>query len=160
MPASREHQVAVVRTGSSLDSHVEGYDLGEVYGSNRAFVTGRASPATSRLPDISFVFNARLNRPDWYGMLYDGAPDLAVEVISPGNSLREIAQKVAEYLNAGGKAVWVIDPIGRTLTVHTLTVHTPDAPPQVLTDGDMVDGGGYLPGFLRPVADLLPRRRS
>ena len=155
MVASREHEVTVIRTGSSVNSHVEGYDLGEVYGSNRAFVTGPASPATSRLPDISFVSNARLNRPDWYGMLYDGAPDLAVEVISRGNSLREIAQKVAEYLNAGGKAVWVIDPIGRTLTVHT-----PDAPPQVLTDGDMVDGAGYLPGFLRPVADLLPRRRS
>ena len=151
--ASREHEIAVVRTGSSVDGHVEEYDLGEVYGSSRAFVTGPESPASSRLPDVSFVSNARL-RPDLFGALVDGAPDLAVEVISPGNSAREIAQKVAEYLNAGGKAVWVIDPIGRTLAIHT-----PDAPPQVLTDGDVVDGGDYLPGFVRPVADLLPRRR-
>ena len=128
--------------------------LGKVYGSNRAFVTGPASPASSRMPDVSFVSNARLGRPDLHGMLYDGAPDLAVEVVSPGNSAAEIAQKVREYLSAGGQAVWVLD-----YTARTLAIHTGAAPPAVLTDGDRVDGGDYLPGFVCPVTDLLPRQR-
>ena len=153
MYASREHELTVIRTGSQMNIHVEEHDLGEVYGSSRAFVTGPESPATSRLPDVSFVSNERL-RPDLFGALFDGAPDLAVEVLSPSNTEREMTQKVAEYLNAGGKAVWVLDPIGRTLTVHR-----PGASPLVLADGDSVDGEDYLPGFVCPVADMLPRLR-
>ena len=151
MYASREHELTVIRTGSRLNTHVEAHDLGEVYGSNRAFVTGPDAPATARLPDVSFVSNDRL-RPDIWGALFDGAPDLAIEVSSPGNTPAELAQKVAEYLNAGGKAVWILDPIARTLAIYT---H--DAPPQILTDADTVNGGDYLPGFVCAVADLLPR---
>ena len=154
MYASREHEITVVRVSRHMDVHVDEHDLGEVYGSNRAFVTGPESPASSRLPDVSFVSNERL-RPDLFGGLADGAPDLAVEVLSPSNTEREILQKAAEYLNAGGKAVWVFDPIGRTLTIHR-----PGSPPQVLTDEDTVDGADYLPGFVCAVADMLPRLRS
>ena len=154
MYASREHELTFIRTGGQVNSHVEANDLGEVYGSNRAFVTGPESPASSRLPNISFVSNERL-RPDLFGGLADGAPDLAVEVLSPSNTEREISQKAAEYLNAGGKAVWVFDPNGRTLTIHR-----PGSAPLVLTAEDIVDGEDYLPGFVCPVADMLPRLRS
>ena len=151
MAASDEHEETVALAILRVGNYVIPNRLGKVYGSNRAYVTGPDSPATSRMPDVSFVANARLNRPDLHEMLYDGAPDLAIEIRSPGNSPAEMAQKVAEYLNAGGKAVWVIDYAARTLTVHT-----PDAPPLFLTDGDIVDGGDYLPGFAGPVTDLLP----
>ena len=154
MSASREHEETVARVIRHLGNYTDPLDLGEVYGSNRAFVTGPDSPATSRMPDVSFVSHARLDRPDLHGMLYDGAPDLAVEVVSPGNSAAEIAQKVREYLAAGAQAVWVLD-----YTIRTLTVHTGDAPPAVLTDGAIVDGGACLPGFVCPVSDLLPRPR-
>ncbi len=151
MAASEEHEftgsLVVIRVGN----HVLLNRLGRVYLSNRAYVTGPDSPATSRMPDVSFVSNARLAQPDLVGMLYDGAPDLAVEILSDSNTPAEIAQKIAEYLNAGGKVVWVID-----IDARTLTVHTDDAPPLVLTDADTVDGGDYLPGFACAVADLLP----
>ena len=153
MSASEEHEETVARVIRHLGNYIDLHDLGKVYGSNRAFVTGPESPASSRMPDVSFVSNARLGRPDLHGMLYDGAPDLAVEVVSPGNSAAEIAQKVREYLAAGGQAVWVLD-----YTARTLTVHTANAPPAVLTDGDIVEGGSYLPGFACPVSDLLPRQ--
>ena len=153
MSASEEHEETVALVIMSVGIHARTHWLGKVYGSNRAFVTGPESPASSRLPDVSFVSNARLGRPDLHGMLYDGAPDLAVEVVSPGNTAAEMAQKVREYLAAGGQAVWVLD-----YTARTLTVHTANAPPAVLTDGDIVDGGNYLPGFACPVSDLLPRR--
>ena len=137
--------------GHGLLSRVLPLGLGKVYGSNRGYVTGPDSPATSRLPDVSFVSNERL-RPDIFGALFDGAPDLVVEILSDGNTAAEINQKVAEYLNAGGKAVWVID-----IDARTLTIYTPNAPPQILTDADMVNGGDYLPEFVCAVADLLPR---
>ena len=151
MAASRDHERTVIRTGRYMDVHVDTHELGEVYGSNRAFVTVPASPATSRMPDVSFVSTERLGQPDLAGMLYNGAPDLAVEILSDSNTPAQIAQKIEEYLNAGGKAVWVID-----IDARTLTVHTPAAPPLTLTDTDTIDGGDYLPGFSCPVADLLP----
>ena len=151
MVASEEHEytgsLVVIRIGN----HVLLNRLGRVYLSNRGYVTGLNSPATSRMPDVSFVSNARLSQPDLAGMLYDGAPDLAVEILSESNTPAEIAQKIDEYLNAGGRAVWVID-----IDARTLTVHTADAPPLILTDADAIDGGDYLPGFACPVADLLP----
>ena len=151
MVASEEHEETVMLVGHHMLGHTRPRGLGKVYGSNRGFVTGPDSPATSRMPDVSFVSNARLGRPDVAGMLYDGAPDLAVEILSESNTPAQIAQKIREYLGAGGKAVWVID-----IDARTLTVHTPDAPPLVLTDADTVDGGDYLPGFVCAVADLLP----
>ena len=154
MVASDEHEESVMLVGHGLLTHVLPLGLGKVYGSNRGYVTGPDSPATSRLPDVSFVSAERL-RPDILGKLYDGAPDLAVEILSDSNTPDEIAQKIAEYLNAGSKAVWVID-----INARTLTIHTADAPPLTLTDADTVSGGDYLTGFVCPVADLLPRRRS
>ena len=151
MAASRDHERTVIRTGRYMDVHVDTQELGEVYGSNRAYVTVPASPATSRMPDVSFVSTERLDRPELAGMLYNGAPDLAVEILSDSNTPGQIAQKIDEYLNAGGRAVWVID-----IDARTLTVHTPDTPPLILTDADTIDGGDYLPGFSCPVADLLP----
>ena len=151
MVASEEHEhtgsLVVIRVGN----HVLLHRLGRVYLSNRGYVTGSASPATSRMPDVSFVSTARLDQPELAGMLYNGAPDLAVEILSDSNTPAEVAQKVSEYLSAGGQAVWVID-----IDARTLTVHTPDAPPLALTDADTVDGGDYLPGFACAVADLLP----
>ena len=151
MTASREHERTAARVTRHVDRHVDLNNLGEVYTGNRGYVTGPDSPATSRMPDVSFVSTARLNRPELAGMLYDGAPDLAVEILSDSNTPAEIARKVAEYINAGGKAVWVID-----IDARTLTVHTPEAPPLILTDADTVNGADYLPGFACPVANLLP----
>ena len=152
MTASREHERTAARTTRYMDAHADQNDLGEVYTGNRGYVTGPDSPATSRMPDVSFISTERL-RPDIFGKLYDGAPDLAVEILSDSNTPAEISQKISEYLNAGGKAVWVIDIDARTLTVHTAA-----APPLTLTDADMVDGGDYLPGFACLVADMLPAR--
>ena len=150
MVASEEHEETAAIVTINVGNHVYPNRLGRVYTGNRGYATGPESPATSRMPDVSFISNGRL-QPDIFGALYNGAPDLAVEILSDSNTPAEIAQKVGEYLNAGGRAVWVIDIDARTLTVHTSA-----APPFVLTDADVVDGGEYLPGFVCPVADLLP----
>ena len=151
MAASEEHEHTGSLVNWRMAEHVFPNQLGRVYTSSREYVTGPDSPATSRMPDVSFVSNARLAQPDLVGMLYDGAPDLAVEILSESNTPAEISQKITEYLNAGGKAVWVID-----IDARTLTVHTADAPPVTLTDADTVNGADYLPGFTCAVADMLP----
>ena len=155
MVASEEHEHTGSLVNWRLSEHVFPNRLGRVYTSNRGYVTGPDSPVTSRMPDISFVSTERLARSDLAGMLYDGAPDLAVEILSDSNTPAEIAQKVAEYLSAGGRAVWVID-----IDARTLTVHAAGALPLVLTDADAVDGGDYLPDFAGAVADMLPAREG
>lgn len=150
MVASDDHEIAVSRSIRHLSNHVEPLGLGQVYGSNRGFVTGPDSPATCRMPDVAFVSAERLP-PRPRPMLLEGAPDLAVEILSDSNTPAEIAQKITEYLNAGGKAVWIMDIDARTLTVHTAA-----ALPLTLTDADTLTGSDYLPGFACAVADLLP----
>ena len=151
MVASEEHEHTGSLVNWRMAAHAFPNRLGRVYTGSRGYVTRPDSPATSRMPDVSFISNARLAQPDLAGKLYNGAPDLAVEILSESNTLAEITQKIREYLGAGGKAVWVID-----IDTRTLTVHTAYAPPLVLTDADTVGGGDYLPGFICAVADLLP----
>ena len=76
------------------------------------------------------------------GRFFRGAPDLAVEVLSPSNRAGEIHAKVADYLAAGARLVWIVDPKRRSVTVHeTLLV------PRRLGGRDVLDGGDVLPGF-------------
>ena len=147
--AAHENTVALVIT--RLFNHVEPNGLGILLGSNYGYVTVKEPPSTCRNADVSFIAAEREQQKDLYGMFYDGAPDLAVEILSGFDCDLELPQKTVEYLAAGSKAVWIIDTDARTLTVHTA-----DAPPLMLTDADTVNGGNYLPGFVCAVADLLP----
>jgi Uma2 family endonuclease len=78
------------------------------------------------------------------------APDLAVEVLSPGNTEEEMARKRREYFAAGVRLVWLIDPDGRTVAVYT-------SPEQVtlLDEGRTLDGGDVLPGFTLALRELF-----
>ena len=152
---SAVHENTVALVSMRLSSHAEPNRLGIVLGSNYGYVTVKEPPSTCRNADVSFIAADREQQKDLYGMFYDGAPDLAVEILSGFDCDLELPQKTDEYLTAGGKAVWIIDISARTLTVHTAT-----APPVTLTDADTVDGGEYLPGFTCPVADMLPRLHS
>jgi Uma2 family endonuclease len=109
-----------------------------------------SDPDTVRGPDVSFVSARRLTTGARRGPYLVGAPDLAVEVRSPGDGRREVAAKAAEYLAAGGRAVWVIDP-GR----QTVTTHLPGHPPKTLGCHETLHGDPYLPGLRLPVADLF-----
>jgi Uma2 family endonuclease len=79
-----------------------------------------------------------------------GAPDLAVEVLSPGETRSEIDEKIEDYLTSGVKQIWYVDPSNRRLLIHR-----PDAPPQTLTEADTLEGGDLLSGFQYPLARLF-----
>ena len=80
-----------------------------------------------------------------------GAPDLAVEILSPDDRPSRVRRKVRFYLVHGVRRVWLIDPERRTVTVQT-----PQESAQVLSEDDVLDGGDVLPGFACPVRDILP----
>jgi Uma2 family endonuclease len=130
--------------GNFLDKH----DLGILLGADGAL---RLAPGLVRIPDISFISWGRLpgrEIPD--APLPDLAPDLAVEVLSKGNTRKEMKRKVGEYFGAGVRLVWLVDRKKEIVHVYT-------APDEVrrLVAGQMLDGGELLPGFTLPLRKLF-----
>ena len=79
-------------------------------------------------------------------------PTIAAEVISEGNTVREMRQKAKEYFESGSKLVWMIYPKTRTVAVFQ---QLKDEPTRTLSENDTLDGGAVLPGFQMKVADLF-----
>jgi len=103
-------------------------------------------PDTVRAPDVAFV---RTGREIGDGFI-DGAPDLAVEVVSPGDRPGYVRERVAEWLEAGCAAVWVVDPGTRTVTVHGVK-----RAPRVLGKTHTLEDGLVLPGFILALRELF-----
>jgi len=108
------------------------------------------NPDTVRIPDIALVTQERINASGIPRTFYAGAPDLAVEVISPSERAAEIEAKITEYLLAGTQIVWVVQPMTRTVTVHV-----PNQSPRLLTVNDTLDAGDLIPELALPVRDIL-----
>lgn len=148
-PAGFDHGVRATEIGYHLRRFVEDHPIGVVCGAETGFVLLR-NPDTVRAPDAAFVTRERAERFIPKERYFEGAPDLAAEVVSPGDSRREVEEKVRDYLAAGTHLVWVIDPRRKTVSVHR-----PGADPQVLGPDDLLGGGDLLPGFSVPVARLV-----
>lgn len=123
--------------------------LGAVFGDNMGYVLSR-EPATVRVPDVSFVARERIPAAGLPAGAWLIPPDLAVEVVSPTDRLREIEDKVQDYLAAGVRLIWVVRPEARTVVVHTV-----DNAPDERAAADTLDGADVLPGFGVPIAELF-----
>ncbi len=146
----RESEIAVW-IGALLLAHVRPRRLGIVLGPD-----GTLRMITGQLlaPDVAFISFERLpegKRPQ--EPIPDLAPDLAVEVLSKGNTKAEMARKLREYFASGTRLVWLVDPKSKTVRVHTGP--TPKQS-KVLTADQALDGGEVLPEFSVPVRDLFP----
>lgn len=149
VPVNVTHSWLVTRLGAWMEASVRPRNLGMV-GCECGFIL-RRDPDTVRGPDLCYVREPRLDEADDYGF-FPGAPDIAVEVLSPGERHGEVETKVREYLDAGTRLVWVADPPRRTVTAHR-----PGAKPQVYSGDDVVTGEDVLPGFSFKVAELFAR---
>jgi len=132
----------------SLKSFVKPRQLGRVV--VEAGYVLRRNPDTVRGPDVSFVRAERMPAGGRPKSFFEGAPDLAVEVVSPGDRYSEIVARVADYLGAGTALVWVVDPDARTVTVHSA-----DRPPVVHAETGVLEGGDVLPGFHLTLSELF-----
>jgi Uma2 family endonuclease len=153
-PAGGEHGALAARLTTALGQYVEEHDLGEDFGAETGFKLA-SNPDTVLGPDVAFISNERIPLTGIPVAYWPGAPDLAVEVVSPGNSRREIEEKITEYLAAGVKLVWIISPKRRTVTVHRA-----DAAPVTLNEDDTLDGGDVIPGFRHSVGRIFTRQRN
>jgi Uma2 family endonuclease len=105
-----------------------------------------------RGPDVSYVSPARLPTDASRTPYPTLAPNLAVEVLSPGNTAKEMSEKLDDYFESGVELVWYVDPAKRTVRVYAARDKE-----TVLAAGDLLDGGTVLPGFAVKVADLFDR---
>ena len=148
-PAGNIHGNRTMRLGWRLAQYVEMNDLGIVFAAETGFKLS-SNPDTVRAPDIAFISKKRIAEVGAVEGFWPGAPDLAIEVVSPGDTYTEVGEKVEEYLRAGAHAVWVVDPRRRTITVYlSLSDIT------ILSESDTLDGGNIIPGFRCKVAEIF-----
>ncbi len=140
-PAGYEHGKLTALLTGSLVQHVMAHDLGAVCAAETGFRIA-ADPDTIRAPDVAFIRRERLEETGEEKSFWPGAPDLAIEVVSPGDSYTEVEEKVCDWLAAGTRMVIVVNPQQRTAKVYrSLTEIT------VLTESDTLDGGDVVPGW-------------
>jgi len=148
-PAKGRHGAIAMKIGRLLLNFLEGRDLGEVFDSSTGFVVSR-NPDTVRAPDVSFLASERLKQQDLDAFL-EGAPDIAVEVLSPSNTQAEMDERMSDFFEANCRVVWIVDPLRRSIIVHR-----PDASPVILAENDTLTEEELLPGFSLVVRDVFP----
>jgi Uma2 family endonuclease len=127
--------------GASLLQFVSDHDLGQVYSNDAGFQLTR-DPDTVLGADISFISKERLNEVAEVRGYWQGPPDLAVEVLSPGDRPSKVNKKISRWLSFGTKQVWVADEKHRTVTVYRSESDTTK-----FSGSDYLEAQDLLPGF-------------
>lgn len=148
-PTGSHHGKVALKVGARLLRYVESQKLGEVLAAETGFRL-TADPDTVLAPDASFVCAARISPEGLSAGYFDGAPDLAAEVLSPSDSWQTIERKAKLYLAHGTRLVWILNP--QTLSI---TVFRPGPRTEYLKHGDTITGDDVLPGFACPVAEFF-----
>ena len=147
IPTGDGHSIAVINFVYELTHYVRSGGAGVTRTGDPGYRLER-NPDTVRAPDVAWFAPGRI--PQGTQGYPELAPDLAVEVKSPSNSRRELAEKAAMWLSFGSREVWVADP-----ETVTITVYRPGVDPITLCPDDELDGGELLPGFSTPVGPLF-----
>ena len=108
-----------------------------------------------RKPDVSFIAAARMTAEQWNEGFSKLAPDLAVEVLSPNELAIDVDWKLQDYLAAGVRLVWIINPETRIVRIHRQ-----DRSVAEVHAGEELDGEDVVPGFRAPVAELFPPKTA
>jgi len=151
-PAGDEHGHIAMDVGTSLNVHVKANGLGRVYAAETGFKLA-SDPDTVRAPDAAFVRRERLEGSGRLTGFREGAPDLAVEVVSPNDRHAEVVEKALAWLEAGCRMVLVVDPERRVVTVYRSREEI-----RVLVEGDTLDGADVVPGWRLPLRELFAAR--
>jgi Uma2 family endonuclease len=131
-----------------LNNFVRPRKLGIVTGADG---TIRLFPGLVRIPDVAFAsWGCFPDRKRPKARIPQLAPDLVVEVLSKGNTKPEMAKKLGEYFEAGVRLVWMVDIRKRTVRVHTAVDHS-----VLIKEGEPLDGGDVLPGFVLRLDELF-----
>ncbi len=149
-PTVPEHGFVELRLGARLMTFVEERRLGVVVTGEVGFVLTTTDPATVRAADVAFISAEKLPEGALPRLLPRFAPDLVAEIISPNDAYSDVMEKVDDWLNAGVKVVWVVEPASRRVVVHRK-----GASLRVLEAEDILSGEDVLPGFECKVAEIF-----
>jgi Uma2 family endonuclease len=148
-PAGYLHGRVAINMTTPLDRHVRAHSLGVVCAAETGFKLA-SNPDVVRAPDVAFIRRERVEEVSDTEGYWPGAPDLAVEVISPNDTYADVQEKVFDWLEAGTRMVILVIPRKRAVTVYrSLTVM------MMLTEHDTLDGGDVVPGWKIPVRELF-----
>ena len=148
-PAGGRHGYTAMNTGIVLGAYVKLNGLGRTFAAETGFILQR-SPDTVRAPDVAFIAQSRLPVDDIPDSFLEIIPDLVVEVVSPGDSRREVEEKMADWLRSGVRLAWAIYPANRSATVYQ-----PNGAAYQLSELDSLNGEDVVPGFSCRVGDLF-----
>jgi Uma2 family endonuclease len=140
--------------GVEIGKYLEAHPIGLAFGADASYRCFPDAPDKVRRPDVSFIRSGRLpgdRVPKGHCPI---APDLAVEVVSPHDLAEELEDKVAEYLAAGVRLVWIIYPGTRTVVIQR--AGTAASARMILRGDDMICGDDVLPGFSCPAREFFP----
>lgn len=145
MPAVFRHDELVLIVGNALRRFAKRNKLGRVAGGGSFLTEGRQV----RAPDVSFLSNMDLEGENVESYIQK-PPTLAVEIISQNDTYGEVDDKADEFLRAGSKAVWVVNPRHKSVTVHSA-----DEGITIYKMGQSIPGGEIFPGFELPVSEIF-----
>jgi|CXWL01.1.fsa_nt_gi Uma2 family endonuclease len=148
-PPGHSHGRVAMNLGWRLAQIASAQRLGTVYAAETGFVISR-NPDTVRAPDVAFVAATRAASVADETGYFPGPPDLAVEVVSPGDTFTEVEDKVFVWLAAGTQAVVVLDPRRRSAALYRAKDDI-----RQLADDETLDLSFVVPGFTVAVADLF-----
>ena len=147
-PPGAKHGSVANQLAVLITIHVQAHDLGRVYAAETGFWI-EVNPDTVRAPDVAFVSNARLpdDDPDGYARF---VPDLVVEVLSPSDRAGKVREKIRDWLAAGVRLVWVVDP-----KKQSVRVYREDGSEATVAGDQTLDAEPVLPGFKSGLAGVF-----
>jgi Uma2 family endonuclease len=148
-PAGSEHGYVALNIGRSLSDYVKDNGLGRAYAAETGFKLA-TDPDTVRAPDAAFVSRERVEKAGRVEGYWPGPPDLAVEVVSPGDTHAQVVEKALAWLEAGCRMVLVADPERRTVTEYRSLENI-----RILTEDDAIEGADVVPGWKLSLAEIF-----
>lgn len=147
--ANGEHSEIAAVLSAAMVTHVRPRRLGRVSTSDAGVLLER-DPDTVREPDVAFFSTETLPLDVRVPGFYEVVPDLVVEVVSPSDSARYVAERVAMWQSYGVPLVWAVYPVTRMIAAHPM-----DGPAIIYTENDELDGDTVLPDVRCAVRDIL-----
>jgi Uma2 family endonuclease len=146
-PAKSLHTLIALAVLEALQGYLKQHPIGRAL-PEAGYILSH-DPLTIRQPDVSVLSKERI-RATAADNYFEGAPDLAVEIVSPSDSAEDLEIKINQYLQCGAKQVWIAYP--KTRKIHVFSAGNAGA---ILDENETLEGGDLLPGFSTKIADLL-----
>jgi Uma2 family endonuclease len=147
--AGHLHGRIAINITTPLDRHVRAQNLGVVCAAETGFKLA-SDPDVVRAPDVAFIRRERVEDVGDVEGYWPGAPDLAVEVISPSDTYSDVQEKVFDWIEAGTRMVVLVMPRKRTVTIYRSLTDI-----VMLTERNTLDGGDVVPGWKIPVSEVF-----